>query len=80
MLILDSTWEIIDVASVQQQVSIARVAQRWQVAGQRHAGSHVAPYTACGRNRPHRRVMGRPGLGDGDIHKAQRMRGKTGQR
>lgn len=40
------TWQVVDVASVHQQVSVFGVAQRRQVPGQRHAGAHVPPQRA----------------------------------
>jgi len=38
-----STWQVVDVASVHQEMAVFGVAQRGQVPGQGHAGPDVAP-------------------------------------
>lgn len=45
------TGEIVDVASIQQQVSINWVTHWGQVTRQGHAGPHITPQTACDTNK-----------------------------
>lgn len=40
-------WQVVDVATIHEQVPILRVAQRGQVARERHAGTHIPPQGAC---------------------------------
>lgn len=40
-------WQVVDVAAVHEEVPVLRVAQRGQVARERHAGAHVPPQGAC---------------------------------
>ena len=44
------TWQIVDVSSIQQQVSIERVTEWGQVPRQGHTGPHVPPQAACRGN------------------------------
>lgn len=44
----DGTWEVVDVTAVHEEMPVLWVAKRGQVAGERHAGSDVAPEATCG--------------------------------
>ncbi len=44
--VLLHTWEVVDVASVHEQVSIFWITQWWQVTRKRHAGTHIPPQGA----------------------------------
>ena len=40
------TWQVVGVATIQQEVTVHWVAQRGEVAGERHASTHIVPQTA----------------------------------
>lgn len=50
-LICAPTWQVVDVASVHQEMPVLRVAERRHVPGEGHAGTDVPPQRACGKER-----------------------------